>query len=101
MDSLPLTLAACENNTLPGVYGCPVAAKYTMNGYQMIAIGAWGDFYEVYFWRCVIAFAVTWLVVHYLLIFYGQYLDQQAEERRQAKRTKELPGIYTQNEKDI
>ena len=69
----------------------------------MLALGAWGDFYEVYFWKCAIAVIGTWIIVHYLLIFYGEYLDRQAEEKRQAKRMRELPGIYTpqpQNEKD-
>jgi hypothetical protein len=71
-----------------------------LDGYSMLILHDWSDFYDTYFWKCLVAFIVTWIVVHYLLKYYGQYLDERADERRQAKRMMELPGTYEQNKKD-
>lgn len=93
-------LNVCTGTTNPRLYGCPVPASQVLDGYSMLIMHDWADFYDTYFWKCLSAFIVTWIIVHYLLKYYDVHLHKQADERRQIKRMMELPGTYEQNKKD-
>jgi hypothetical protein len=91
---IPPDISFCANVTNPQLYGCSVSANQMLDGYSMLAMGDYGDFISTYLWKILIIVPITWGIVHYGLIWYGAYLDEQAEERRQAKRMKDLPGTY-------
>ena len=71
-----------------------VPPSIPMNGFQMLSMHDWNDFYHTYFWQCVIAVVVTWVLVHYVLKW---YFEQQKKEREQVERMKDLPGIYAKS----